>query len=202
MSETRFTLCDLFNAKEEVEQQKDQLAKSPSFDKVKEKMSEQGSKFPLLAKFSDKLIPLILGKLDELLDIDIFQDILGETWSQQQELAQYADSGEYPPTKTVLVPILEHSLDSEHNPFVEPTIGGLAMGKIELQVEASFIINGVILEICNAKIMKLHLDGILGGGVLKFAGIPFLEKETATLDLPGTIDLGEGISIFKNKAIK
>ncbi|MGK7897797.1 MAG: hypothetical protein AB4372_30325 [Xenococcus sp. (in: cyanobacteria)] len=95
------------------------------------------------------------------------------------------------------MPILEHSLDSEHNPFVEPTIGGINLGKIELQVEASFIINGAILEICNARIMKIHLDGILSGGVLKFAGIPFLERETDTLDIPGTIDLGEGISIFK-----
>ncbi|MGK7897798.1 MAG: hypothetical protein AB4372_30330 [Xenococcus sp. (in: cyanobacteria)] len=76
MSETRFTLSDLFDAKEQVEKQKNQLAKSPSFDKIKEKMSEQKSEFPLLEKFSDKLIPLILGKLDELLDIDIFQDIL------------------------------------------------------------------------------------------------------------------------------
>lgn len=200
MSETRFTLCDLFNVKEEVEKQKEQLANNSSFDTIKEKMSEQKGKSPLLAKFSDRLIPLILGKLDELLDIDIFQDILGTTWSQQKELAKYANAGEYPPQKTVLVPILEHSLDSEHNPSVEPKIGGIHMGTIDLQVEASFVINGVILEICNARIMKLHLDGILGGGVIKLSGVPFLEKESDTLDLPGTIDLGEGISLLKGNS--
>lgn len=197
MSKTRFTLSNMFNSKEELKKQKNQLAKSSSFEKIKAKISEQEGEFPLLKKFSDKLIPMILDKLDELLDIDIFQDILGETWSQQQELARYADSGQYPPKKTLLVPILEHSLDSEHNPFIEPTIGGMAMGKIEFQIEASFIISGAILEICNARIIKIHLDGVLGGGVLKFAGIPFLEKETNTLDVPGTIDLGDGISIFK-----
>jgi len=196
MSETRFTLCDLFDIKEQVQLKKEELTKNPSFAQIKQKMSEQKGKSPLLAKFSEQLIPLILGKLDELLDIDIFQDILGSTWSQQKGLAKYADSEQYHSRKTVLIPILEHSLDSEHNPSVEPTIGGINMGKIHLQVEASFVINGVILEICNARIMKLHLDGILGGGTIKLSGVPFLEKESDTLDLPGTIDLGEGISLF------
>ncbi len=123
---------------------------------------------------------------------------MADAWSKQQELSEYTDEEKYPPDTTVIVPILKHSLDREYNYVMEPKISKISIGNIDVQVEVTFYIEGTILEICNAKIMKIHLANVSGEGVIKFAGVPFLETENTKLPIPVTIDLGQGIALHKN----
>ncbi len=198
MSDTKYTLSKFFNIKEQTEESKEQILKSPSFQKIQEKISEKQSQFPLLETFKEKVFILILGQLDRLLNIDIIQDIFADTWSKREELSEYTDAKKYPPNTTVIVPILEHSLETEQNPVIEPKYSGISMGTMELQAEVNFDVEGAILEIRNAKITKIHLGKVFGEGALKFAGVPFLEKDKTELNLPATIDLGEGIPLLKD----
>jgi len=200
MSNTQLTLSKFFDIKNQAESHKDELLKSPSFQKIKKHISKQKANFPLLGKFYETIFTLIIERLAELLEIDILQDIFVDAWSKQDELLKYANEEQYPPETTVVVPILEHLFDQEYNHLVEPKMSKIkiSIGKIELQTEVSFNIEGAILEICNAKIMKIQLGNVVGGGVIKLAGIPFFKKENIELSLPASIDLTPGIPLRKN----
>ncbi len=199
MPDTTYTLSKFFDIKKQEEKQKEKLLKSPSFQKIKEKISEQKMPVQFSEKFYETIVNMIIERLSDLLNIDIIKDIFAYSWSKQQELSEYTDEEKYPPNTTVMVPILEHSLGKEYEHLVEPKMSKIKISieKIKLQTEATFNIESAILEIRNAKIMKIHLGNVSGEGVIKFAGIPFLEKENTELSIPANIDLAPGISLPK-----
>jgi hypothetical protein len=187
------TFNDFFEMNE-VAGKSEQFFNSQAFQNVKQKLTEEAKGVKLSKGFQEGMFNLMLDKLVELLEINIPKDVLAEAWSKHKSLQEYRDGEKHPPEKTALVPLVEHSLKTSHAPSMEVTMFERTLGTLVLQIEAKFLIKGVILEISNARIMKLRLSEIDGNIKLQFLGVPFLEKKT-TLKLPGVFDLKEGVAI-------
>lgn len=194
MSENSITLSQFFNVKDRAAKKAAKLLKSEKLQNIKQKIADKAGGVTLPSSFYENLFTIAIEKLDEVLQIDIAKDIFATAWSKHQALLEYYDREKYPPDQSFLVPLGEHSLKSEHAPTVEPSINGNSIGSLEFQLEANFTIEGAVLEIRDAKIMKICLANIKGTGTLGMMGITFIEKEHE-IKLPGTLDLGEGVPI-------
>ena len=71
----------------------------------------------------------IFEKLKDLLAIGI-PDILVAAWNKYRILLKYLDREKYPPNESFLVPLAEHSITSEHHPYVEILVNDQPVGKI------------------------------------------------------------------------
>jgi hypothetical protein len=194
MTSNSITLSQFLDIKKQVADKGKELLNSQQFENLKQKIAQEKEGVKLAGSFYENIFMLMLDKLDDLLTIDIPKDVFAAAWSKHKDLLEYRDSEQYPPEVTFLVPLVEHSLKTEHTPSIEPSLAGKPLGKLELEVEVEFLIKGAILEVRDAKIMKIRLSTIQGTGTLGFAGISFLEKENS-LELPGILDLGEGVAI-------
>jgi hypothetical protein len=139
---------------------------------------------------------IILKKLVEMLNIRV-PDIMVAAWNKYEAIAKYTDGKQYPPSETYMVPLAEHTIESVHKPSLEICLNNQPVGEIKFEITLFIKVEGIILEIKGGRIMKVHTGSCKGGGSLKCEGQLLLKKETSPFELPGTIDLGEGVPIPK-----
>jgi hypothetical protein len=136
----------------------------------------------------------ISKKAVDLLDINLIDLLLG-AWNKYQGLKKYLDKEKYPPTQSVLVPLAEHTVRSEHRPYVEVLINDELIATITFHVTVAFTVRGVLLLVQDGKIKSVKTGEIKGKGTVKCEEALLLEQDFRTVSLPGTVDLGEGIPI-------
>jgi hypothetical protein len=133
----------------------------------------------------------ILAEAGGLLDIRLL-DVMCWAWKKGRELEGYRDTERYPPDKTFSVPLVEHKITSTHTPHVDIRINDKKVGSIHFTVTIEIAIKAMTLEIRNARIKKIHAGDCKAKGRFLCEGVLLTERESKPLDLPGTIDLGEG----------
>jgi hypothetical protein len=144
---------------------------------------------------------IIVEKIADILNIGIL-DIMVMTWEKYRILLKYADCKECPPGETFLVPLLEHTIKSEHCPFIEIMINGKPVGKINFHISICLMIEGMILKIQDGKIKEITTGSCKGKGTVMCENFVILEKKTGPICLPGSISLGEGIPIIRKTDTK
>ena len=137
---------------------------------------------------------ILLEAAGSLLDIRLL-DVMRWAWKKGRELEACRDTEKYPPEKTFRVPLVEHKITSTHKPHVEIRINEKTVGSVHFAVNIEIAIKAVILEIRNARIKKIHAGECKAKGSFLCEGLLLAERESESLDLPGTIDLGEGLKI-------
>ena len=136
----------------------------------------------------------ISKKSVDLLDINLI-DVLVGAWNKYQGLKKYLDREKYPPTQSVLVPLGEHTVKSEHRPYVEVLMNDEVVARITFHVALAFTVRGVLLLVQDGKIKSVKTGEIKGKGTVKCEEALLLEQDFRTVSLPGTVDLGEGVPI-------
>jgi hypothetical protein len=136
----------------------------------------------------------VLAEAGGLLDIGVF-DVMRRAWSKGRELEAYRDTEKYPPDKTFSVPLAEHKITSIHKPHVEIRMNEKIVGNVHFAVNIEIAIKGMISEVRNARIKKIHAGDCKAKGSFFCEGFLLAERESKPLDLPGVIDLGEGVEI-------
>lgn len=131
-----------------------------------------------------------------VLDISL-GDILGAAWNKYHLLKEYRDTKKHPPDETALVPVADHKIESKHKPVISIKVGELPAYRLVLDVDLSLSIDGLILKIRDGKIKEIASGSCKGGGTIKWDKAVLIEKRTRKFNLPGTIDLGDGIVIAK-----
>lgn len=197
-AESRFTLSEFFNVKANSTDKVDELLATDQFEFFQKKLSEEAGGAKLPPGYMRDMVRMMMGKLDELLDIDIPKQVFAEAWSRHPSLQTYCNSEKYPPGQSYLVPMLEHPLTTVHTPSLEPQIGGKTLGRIAVRAEVKFVIKGAILEVRDAKIMKIKIAGIEGKGGIKLGELNILMREHK-MQLPFVFDMGEGVPIKARK---
>jgi hypothetical protein len=137
---------------------------------------------------------ILLEAAGSLLDIRLL-DVLDRAWKKGRELEAYRDTEKYPPDKTFPVPLVEHKITSTHKPHVEIQMNAKTVGSVHFAVNIEIAVKGMTLEIRNARIKKIHAGDCKAKGSFLCEGFLLAERESKPLDLPGTIDLGEGLEI-------
>jgi hypothetical protein len=136
----------------------------------------------------------ILAEAGGLLDIRLL-DVMCWAWKKGRELETYRDTERYPPDKTFSVPLVEHKITSTHTPHVDIRMNNKKVGSIHFAATFEITIKAITLEIRNARIKKIHAGDCKATGRFLCEGLLLAERESNPLDLPGTIDLGEGQEI-------
>lgn len=194
MSNEAMTLASVFDVQKEASAKTREIKESNGFRDVKEKMSEKFAGIEPAPGFYDGLLDMLVKNLDELLAIDLPRDILAATWKKQKMLQQYCDKKKYPPGVKSLVPVVEHTLKTSHQPSMEVTIYDQNMGTLAVKLDAAFLIKGAILEVQDGKIKKIQTGDVESSGRFSFSGVPIMEKKVL-IKIPGAYDLKEGVEI-------
>jgi hypothetical protein len=142
----------------------------------------------------DVIVEEAWGKLPELLNIKL-ADVICGGWNKLRDLAKYTDGDKYPPDQVVLVQLAEHTVSSVHHPYVEILVNGQPRGRIVFDLSVDLTLKGVVLKIQDAKIMAVKSGSCQARGSLAFEKAVLAEGTLGPFDLPGEMDLGNGLSL-------
>ncbi len=184
------TLNQFFAIKDLPKEKLSEMAKSKQFSPIKEKMSKELKGIPIPEKFFEE----IFKQLSDLLNIDIRAIILS-VWSKSGEFQKYLDARNYSPDETVLVPLAEHTITSEHNPSLKSFLNKIPLGKMTFHINIELTLKGVIAKIQNGKLWGGSIGSCAGKGSITFGDKHILEKESQPILLPATIELHDGIPL-------
>ena len=132
--------------------------------------------------------------VEALLNVSLL-DVLRRAWNKTKELARYRDREKYPPDKTYIVPLAEHTIRSRHTPHLEIRINEQPAGRIDFEIRLEVALKGLHLHIQDGRIRKIDTGECRGKGKLLCEGFLLAQREWKKLEIPGSIDLGEGIEI-------
>jgi hypothetical protein len=136
----------------------------------------------------------IADQTREILNLNVL-DALGEAWKKLSEVEEYADPKKHKPSDRNLVPLVEHTIKSQHEPELKILLHGKEIGSVKFDLEFSLTLDGFDLAIQNARIMEIQTGNAKGEGSLSLAGISLWKYEWAPVHFPGQISLRSGIPL-------
>lgn len=165
------------------------LESAASMAKLKDKIAEEVKEI----RWSVAAREIVL-KISDLLDIPIL-GIMTKTWSKYVTILEFLEENKLPPEEVVLIPLTEHMIKSDHNPSIKILLNDYEIGKIDFQVKIALHLKGMVLKIQNGRIMEIKTGECRASGTVTCENQVILEKESAHIPLPGSIDLGKGVPI-------
>jgi len=186
MAESALTIRDFLLARTEDARQA--VEHSPAGAKIKEAVG----KLPGIAW--GPVGQEIEAKVGEILDVNILGILVGG-WKKYRQLQQYRDATKYPPEETILLSLTEHSIASSHHPKIEILAEQVLIGTLEFTITLALKLEGIVLKVRGGRIREICAGRCRGKGTLECAGVALLEKETERFELPGRVDLGDGVEI-------
>jgi len=133
-------------------------------------------------------------KLGEALDVDLVQVLLGG-WNKYRQLQQFRDRAKYPKDQICLLSLASHSMKSSHRITFEIVAGEVPLFRLDFDAIVALTLEGIVLKVRDARIREISNGRCRGKGTLQLKGTVIFEKESPYFDLPGRIDLGDGIEI-------
>lgn len=137
----------------------------------------------------------ILMKLNELLNIKVL-DVFIDAWIKNDILKKHTQIKEASPDETILIPLAEHSIKSQHHPYLEILLNENVVAKVNFEIIVSFNVKGIILKIQNKKLIEISTGECMVEGDLICENIKIFEIELRKIELPGVIKLENGKSII------
>ncbi|HSB12098.1 MAG TPA: hypothetical protein VLM38_21610 [Blastocatellia bacterium] len=130
----------------------------------------------------------VAPKIGELFDIQI-PDILVSGWMKAAEVRTIQDKSRAAPDETFWAGLGEHTMSSEHHPYVDIRIEGQTVKRIELTMRLSFKLNSFVLKIQRGEIREIQTGTCEVKGIVEYQGIAIAEKQLAPIQLPGVLVL-------------
>jgi hypothetical protein len=122
-------------------------------------------------------------------------DLMLATWTKWRELREYADPKRHSPNEVFVIALAEHSITSEHRPYLDIVVGTHPVARIDFAASI-----GLDLEALDLKIQAGRIKAVAPGACkvrMNFAckDIELIKSKRTLLQPPDLIDLGEGIPI-------
>jgi hypothetical protein len=139
---------------------------------------------------------ILFDKTVKMLDIPLLTFLL-PAWQKYREIMEFADAEKYPPNETEVVSLAEHTIKVLHHPYLQVTYRGMVLtnARFTFTLEAELALKGVILRIQDGKIISIQAGAVKGSGELLLEEQSIIKKDFGSYELPGSIDLGDGISL-------
>jgi hypothetical protein len=158
---------------------------TPGSDRHLPKLQQAVDKHASIIKW-DAVQDVLADKVLEMIDIPL-AGILVSGWKKSREVKEALDS------ENGDVPLAEHTLKSEHHPYLEVLIKGVPVEKLDFTVTVELILEGFVLSIQDRKIASVRTGRMTGKGSVALKDSVIVEKDFGTVQLPGTIPLAEAI---------
>jgi hypothetical protein len=179
----------LFDGDESVHSTAARLEAHPDLGDLRERLTRVS-----VPGFADAVRSTVAERLQAVLATPI-DEIIGGALSTYRTLREYRDSKAHPPDEVALVPLLTHTIESTHHPYLEILIDGLPPRKIPFEVRAALVIDGATLQIQGGRIRELRVGSCKGEGSLSCGAVVLIEPKTRSIPLPGVIRFADGIPI-------
>lgn len=88
-------------------------------------------------------------------------------------------------SEAVLVPLLEHTIESSHDPYIQVSRGSVPILKITFSVSLEISVEGLVLKLRAGRIQEIATGKFTASGTLKCEGVTIVEKKSQPLNLPG-----------------
>lgn len=128
------------------------VASSGKIEAVKSSLSEKGPK-----TIWTLLWPKIVESCPKLLDIKL-KDILMGGWKKYELVESYKEEGKAHPEVTYSVPMVNHTIVSEHHPKIEISYRQTELGTVNFTILLKLELSGLILNIRGG-----NIDGVSAG---------------------------------------
>lgn len=132
----------------------------------------------------------IIDQLEEISNISIVDIMLG-AWKKSDELLKKLEESTKQPKDSISFPLGEHTITSQHQPYIEVTVNGKSAGRIDFELNIELTLKGFILSIQNGEIRSIKTGSCEAKGDVKCEGIVMKEKAWEPISLPGKIDLND-----------
>lgn len=136
----------------------------------------------------------VAEKSRDLLNLNIV-DILVDSWKKYMDLCQYADHKKYGSEEEILTPLASHTLKSEHHPYLQILLKEREVSRVTFELDFSLILDGFVLKIRDGKILEILTGSGTGEGKLSLENVSLWDQQLKPVHLPGSIPLGDGISL-------
>jgi len=191
MDQSIVTLANFFGLeKKHLENSQSEMESTKTFMSIKETIVREAKDIRWPVAYNT-----IINKVGSLLNISL-SDIMVGAWRKYKILLKYCDKKKYGPDETFLVSLAEHTITSNHKPYIEVIVNENPIGKIDFPIALSFTLKGFVLKVQDGKIKEIQTGNCRGKGEVKCEEFTILEKQTQTYSLPGVIQLGDGVPII------
>ena len=131
-------------------------------------------------------LPALTERVCELLEIKI-SDVFLASWKKMDELKKALDESEKNPKTTKYLGLAEHTIRSEHKPYIEARIEGLPAKKLEFLVKLSLTLKGFVLKVEKGDIVEIQTGRCEAEGKVSYKELTLVEKKLEPILLPGSI---------------
>ena len=128
-------------------------------------------------------MPDVAEKLCELFDVPL-PDLFWMSWKKSDELRTLLAESKQKPEATNSLELMEHTIVSEHHPYIEVRIRSMPVKKLEFTVKLSFKLEGFVLKIKAGEIEEILTGRCTAEGKILYEGLAIVEKELSPVDLP------------------
>jgi hypothetical protein len=125
----------------------------------------------------------------DVLDLNVI-DLLISGWRRHAEIRNQMRITALDPTRTALVHVAEHTVESTHTPSLEVRVEGVPLVTLTLPVEVAFEVEAVSLLIRGGEIREVRPGRIMARGTVKLESSVILKRDLAKVEFPGTLILG------------
>ena len=122
----------------------------------------------------------------DLLDLNVV-DILLAGWKKHLDVRNQLAATAQDPSRTVLVHLGQHTLDSTHTPSIELRAQGRTVLELSFPIELAFQIEAVELTLRAGAVREVRTGRVTVRGTVKLEGTTILERQLSAIDLPGRI---------------
>jgi hypothetical protein len=133
-------------------------------------------------------------KAGELLNIDVM-GLITSAWHDGKVMG-HLEEGNRSKEGTAHIPLQEHTIQSELEPYIEIQFGSL-LKKIVLNVQMEIKLSGLILKIEDSIIKAIEAGSIKGTGDINIRQVRLLRRGFGPIDLPAKVNMGNGIPLAK-----
>jgi hypothetical protein len=172
----------------------------PPIDALTESLREHGTVRALTPGLPglDAVEHEVANAMDSLLSLNLV-DLAAAGWTKYDALRQAAKRTRDAPNAEEVVAMATHKIDSTHHPSVELYIDGKSIGTIEMALQITFTMAGVLAVVQQARLTAIKSGNCTVAGSLTVAGIEVAKKQRK-FDLPGAVRLRHGIALLSAAA--
>ena len=126
--------------------------------------------------------------LQDALDVPI-SSVLGAAWDRARELRAAILETRDSDKAAVLVPLLDHTITSEHRPYVDVVLNGASIARLVFPLTLALQIEGAVLRVAKGRMTDVMAGQLTVKATLKFAELVLLEKALAPIPIRGGLAL-------------
>ncbi|HXI25882.1 MAG TPA: hypothetical protein VNG71_18645 [Pyrinomonadaceae bacterium] len=130
----------------------------------------------------------LIPKICELFDIGV-PSLLVSWWKAAEDLQTIIEESKEEPEAIRYLELAEHTIDSEHRPYLEVRIKKASLKKIEFCIRLRFRLKGFVLKINEGRIKEMKTGLCEVEGTVECEKATILKKSRAPIHLPGTVPL-------------